>query len=88
MVESAVTDIISPSVTADDPLGCLVEVILTLKKRCDLIILRLSLERCDQAVLAISTSVLKPSGSWIAISLRLLRFSVTPALMSPAMNFE
>ena len=40
------------------------------------------------AFFAISTIDLKPAGSWMAISLRALRFSVTPALMRPAMNFE
>ena len=40
------------------------------------------------AFLAMSTIVLKPAGSWMAISASILRLSVTPALMSPAMNFE
>ena len=45
-------------------------------------------KRLPYAFLARSTSALKPAGSLMAISESILRFSITPALMSPAMNFE
>ena len=42
--------------------------------------------RMAYAFFAISTICLNPSGSWIAISLSILRLIVTLALMRPAMN--
>ena len=39
------------------------------------------------AFLAISTSCLNPSGSRMAISLIIFRFSITPAFARPAMNW-